>query len=360
MCGKDRVFCKFGRTSIRLTSFWHIAMKIVVITLLLLTFGWLTSSSRFVLRTNSSNTMCELFDGSNAYAHGSWVERSEEKNKKAARSGELFHLYDQQVCPQSKSDISKYDWMPRDCDLVSWDASRFCEKTTNRKILFIGDSTMLQTYSTLTAMINQSHLTHEECFNCTSRMTFRYSDFIVFQGREDNGTHLMAAVREVGFAYDIIVMGTSSSGAYYDGYINRQKFTIDEEGFGNYFLPKLLEDVEYISSVRRINLKVRKPIFIWKTETPPHPGCDRYSEPLKTEELEIQSSKFHWENSFQFDKKIKKITKVTPDLKVFDMSPLHLRPDAHPGNEDCLHYCSPGPLNYFARVFLQALVNNEI
>jgi hypothetical protein len=95
-------------------------MKLVIVSLFLLTFGWLTYSSRFVLRENIASTTCEVFDGSTAYTHGSWIERSKENSKKAARSGELFRLKGQQVYPQSKSGVSTNEWKPRDCDLITW------------------------------------------------------------------------------------------------------------------------------------------------------------------------------------------------------------------------------------------------
>ena len=43
-------------------------------------------------------------------------------------------------------------------------------------------------------------------------------------------------------------------------------------------------------------------------------------------------------------------------LPVIDMSPLYLRPDAHPA--ECLHYCTPGPRDLFATLLMQMLSEN--
>ena len=46
-------------------------------------------------------------------------------------------------------------------------------------------------------------------------------------------------------------------------------------------------------------------------------------------------------------------------LGVIDMSPLYQRPDAH-ALDDCLHFCTPGPLDLFGELLMAALSNGEL
>jgi hypothetical protein len=43
-----------------------------------------------------------------------------------------------------------------------------------------------------------------------------------------------------------------------------------------------------------------------------------------------------------------------------DLAPLYLRPDAHPGGNDCLHMCVPGPLDLFSILLLAMLRNGDL
>jgi hypothetical protein len=233
---------------------------------------------------------------------------------------------------------------------------------TNRSALIAGDSTMAQTRGTLAAMIYQSSdMTLEEKKACLDRVSFQHTDYLVYQSDESRGVPLVTAIRRANFAYDIVIM---QSGAHYDQSVDHDNITIDTPKYAQYFFPKLLDDMQVMQSIYRERGK--NVSVIWKTENPGHPNCFSYPEPLKkleNQEDMLLHSKFHWENTLRMDKKIVSMAK-TLNFKFFHMDPLFLRPDGHPffrfGTEDCLHYCSPGPLNYFARIFLQALVNNEI
>lgn len=47
-------------------------------------------------------------------------------------------------------------------------------------------------------------------------------------------------------------------------------------------------------------------------------------------------------------------------MKILDLSPLCYKSDAHPGGNDFLHYCMPGPIDLFPIILLQMLYNDEI
>lgn len=108
------------------------------------------------------------------------------------------------------------------------------------------------------------------------------------------------------------------------------------------------------------------PTIIWKTQNPAHVRCDEATEPFPWghtyEEADVEKmKKFDWHLHRQFDSLARHL--LSPiGVRVVDMSPLYLRPDAHifGAKHDCLHYCQPGPLNLFSQLLLQLLYNHEI
>jgi len=100
--------------------------------------------------------------------------------------------------------------------------------------------------------------------------------------------------------------------------------------------------------------------FLWKTQNPGHYNCDLNKEPFNvTRSSPNEADKYHWNVHVDFDEYARNHSKAF-GFEVVDMKPLYLRPDSHPGDEDCLHYCMPGPLDLFPVLLLQMLHNREI
>ena len=127
----------------------------------------------------------------------------------------------------------------------------------------------------------------------------------------------------------------------------------------------------------------KKPIqFIWKLQNAMHVNCSHYRYPVSQavlEDLDLLSKKgeYNWHLFPKYDQMAKDMARdLNPDLvRIMDLSPLQLRPDAHPGSayltgrservtdaeaNDCAHYCIPGPLDLFAVIMLQWLYTEEI
>ena len=112
------------------------------------------------------------------------------------------------------------------------------------------------------------------------------------------------------------------------------------------------------------NLKDIK--FVWKTSNPGHLDCDfspnatnSYSPPAADQD------RFDWRFFVQYDTLMDSMT-AAHNMDVIDMTPLYYRPDGHPGKSawgwhktggDCLHYCLPGPLDIFATLLMQYLMD---
>jgi hypothetical protein len=355
-----------------------------------------------------SDNVCRLFDGSNRYVEGEWAFRNESQMKIAVENGEFFEccelkhsliwnpflnsvnpMNEFEVCKEPyapkvddsactcreeyysgenarlrkpggyRPDYAKYEWKPKSCELIPWSAKLFCQAIGDRKLLFIGDSTMAQTHSTLASMIYQSSElpSLEQRRNCLDKMTFQRSDYLVYHFGEWRGTSLIETVRKANFSYDLIVMST---GPHYD---YRETGSLEKPSYASYFFPKLIDTIEVIKETTALQMPPRKVSYFWKTENPGHPDCFSFPKPLpilESKEEMLTPSKFHWIKHYHMNQLIQNRSKEF-DLQILSMEPLYLRPDGHPlPKGDCLHYCAPGPLNYFARIFLQGLVNEEI
>lgn len=120
------------------------------------------------------------------------------------------------------------------------------------------------------------------------------------------------------------------------------------------------------SFIEEIHANLPKIEFLWKTQNPGHARCSLAHEPVNISQYPIPSAfdVYNWNQEVVFDDFSRNHSKLL-GYNVIDMSPLYLRPDAHPGKlsnglQDCLHYCLPGPLNLFAVALMQMLYNKEI
>lgn len=104
------------------------------------------------------------------------------------------------------------------------------------------------------------------------------------------------------------------------------------------------------------------PKLVWKTQNPGHIGCQNSSYPLiNISQYRRDDDEFNWAIHLEFDEYSKRMCALH-NISVIDMSPLYLRPDAHPGknmlllnkksSHDCLHYCTPGPVDLFGNILL--------
>lgn len=86
-------------------------------------------------------------------------------------------------------------------------------------------------------------------------------------------------------------------------------------------------------------------------------------------DLSHQQSEYHWNLFPTYDDMAKTFFKDI-GVDIIDMYPLFLRPDGHPGKYgtvhkigdkhnvvDCLHYCTPGPLDLFSILLYHLLID---
>jgi len=231
----------------------------------------------------------------------------------------------------------------------------------------IGDSTMFQTHGTFASLIYQSKTipNKQEALQCVKQISFQMSDYLVHHPQETRGLNLIQTMKQANYDYDIIILAT---GGHYSFILEEDKkhnITEDHPAFGNNFFPKLKADIQMIRNKRQeLYPNKSKITFIYKTENTGHPQCMEYKQPLTTvyDHDLLSTSKYHWENGLFMYKAFLRFA-AEHELEVLYMDPLYKRPESHPGiaaKEDCYHYCTPGPLNLFARLVYMSLLTGEI
>lgn len=248
------------------------------------------------------------------------------KNDRVITAKQNSCYYDKAHGRTSVNQVQKYKWVPSFCDLRSWDASLFCEKLGDRKIMFEGDSTVAQSAITLMSMIQ-----HQKG-GCADKVVIAIKDYMMvwpFRSYE--------AIRP-----DIIVF---AAGAHYHELSDYREL-----------MKNFTAEIKLFRSKYRNN----KVTLLFKTQNPGHIDCGSYTAPLTVFRHNTTLDKFSHRMHPVFDS-IAKDTMLALGIPVLDVSPLYLRPDAHanpPG--DCLHYALPGALDLIPQLLLNMLLSGEI
>lgn len=281
-----------------------------------------------------------------------------------------------------------YHWRPDTCKLTHWDAYSFCNLTEGKKILLIGDSTMLQSKLTLQSMIHQTNTSDIYLWECQKRITFMMSDYLLSfptqaSGQRGRGKSLLHLVTDEVFAgrfYDIIMF---SLGFHIVSKVKYEEYNLNvsDHSIGGYMVPRILEQIDMIRDLYSERGKPA-PLMVYKTDNVPHHNCKPASgydlsnktlfNFLKTDkkihfQTENQNQPDHslanrsnlvgWNSKALFNWNVNFIMQdhfvhaiSNADILIFRMYPLYSRIDGHPGNGDCLHYCAPGPVDIFSRL----------
>ena len=257
-------------------------------------------------------------------------------------------------------DLQKYIWQPQECSLLDWNGDHFCSLLGDRKILIVGDSTVMQAGVTLLNMLIEGKAKCVHNVKLTrSDALFRPTMHLACSSYDQKFVDTMNSVRP---NISIFSAGSHLSGS---------------EDMENVFVE--LRDFLYEQ------MHLQNVSMIWRSQHPGHATCDNYSIPL-TSDAHLNSSQeddetYRWKAFRIMDDIVReKVYASDGDteeyqffhgMKYLDMSMLFLRPDAHPGafskyfhdNDDfvdCLHFCMPGPYDLFPILLLQMLFNKEI
>ena len=134
-----------------------------------------------------------------------------------------------------------------------------------------------------------------------------------------------------------------------------------------YILRVVLKQISQLRDEFGVN-GTAAPEFVWKSQSPAHPDCFRWGanggplpQPFAGYQAKDGNRTRHihnWAAFPHFDRAARDAAASSDGLLHYmDSSMLYERPDGHiMTDEDCLHYCTPGPLDELARVLQHLLL----
>ena len=259
----------------------------------------------------------------------------------------------------------KYKWNPRRCKLKDWDPEDFCNLLRDRTVLFVGDSTVFQTAMTLKAMLYFHYASFNLSMSCHRHIYYAGSDRLVNRPKTNfgrgGGVTLFEAAYKLDFNIHFLILST--------GYHMHPRETdvtanVTDEAYADSFFPVLNAEIRHlVYQFKKRNIPTK---IIYKTENVGHNGCGQFAGPDNTLNHEDELVKLNAFNKYKWNYELETETRFmrfahSHDMDIIRMYPLYSRPDGHvianaPGFAvDCLHYCAPGPLNIFSRLFYHYL-----
>jgi len=273
--------------------------------------------------------ICAIVQG-----HGKGTKFCPTKYNKSYHSGNPNWLY---AAPSGghacccKSFFDEYEWQSPHL-APTFDPVSTCHLLGNRTVMLIGDSTMQQTASVLMNSLRPGR--------CQAKVTYALSDTLV--GRDtDRGEVWNKLVRDA--EPDIVIVTVGA-------HIRNDTEFVD-------IIDQVLGEMQMMQEDYNIT-------FAWKTQNPG--GCTKeilspQNVTLAAELLMKVPSTIKYKNTWLrfYDRDHMVITRLQSILMpFFDMRMLYSRSDAHPRiRGDCLHVCSPGPLDVIGRLFHQFLLD---
>lgn len=260
----------------------------------------------------------------------------------SGRSDGLFQQMGGHACQCRKDFRDEYEWQAP--NLPVFDALQTCQQLQlqgkNRTVLILGDSTLSQTATTLMNALIPG--------GCSPQVKFIQADTLIHQpmGVLNRGRHWKTTVEEE--QPDIAILGAGAHIRAEENYT----LVVDE----------VLEDMH------KMLTELPNTTIVWKTQQPA--GCTHDifypNNPLRAAQ-DFNFSKPAGYKKYQhemfYHRDLYTIGKLQAlGLPYLDMRMLYSRSDAHisSGKEvvsyDCLHMCSPGPLDIVAPLFQRLLL----
>ena len=251
------------------------------------------------------------------------------------------------------------------CQIVSWDAPKFCDLLPYTTVSIIGDSLSWEQYSSLIQLLGKRVHQNDQH---ASRLEDR--NVIYFACREKNrGTkfvfrndaQLNAETISNSISNDFPTVIILNRGAHY---VNDTELLNDM----NELLPVLLHwQQTCIKTYQRCHL-------FWRTTVPGHPMCEEYTAPVNNASImeSLIESRLSYTNETVWNYRwqdFKHQNQLVLDLfqqfsattglqyEVIDAYEINiLRPDRHRWHQnDCLHSCYPGKMDVYNQLLLHFL-----
>lgn len=283
-------------------------------------------------------------------------------------AGNQSKPYSDRWCSKEGQDWSDWMWVPTSKEstqcskIVSdvrtlgriGDGPTVCEIFRNRSVLFVGDSLSYQQWESLVYSsgyefsfpaitqrdkIKKMSPTMSLCYNGekhnATALYIRNDQLMDPPDHSDNCNYCYPFWEHI-LNFDIIVF---NRGAHIVSTDKIKKQTIE-------FSKKLNALLE--------NNNKKSPKIYWRTTVPGHPSCGEHTTPSKRHEDELVGNKFGWDViPEQNGVMVEILSKAIPELRFINAEKMTSdRRDRHNSPSDCLHYCVPGPIDWWNQVLL--------
>ncbi|XP_075111684.1 protein trichome birefringence-like 26 [Nicotiana tabacum] len=365
-----------------------------------------TSSDLTMDRSTSQNGKCDLFKGD-------WVQ---DPTGPFYTNHTCYSIEAHQNCMRNGRPDTGYlyrRWKPKDCEIPKFNPKKFVHMMRGKSLAFVGDSIMRNHVQSLLCILSQEEqgdeVYHDKQYKSRRwyfpihdlTLSVVWSPFLVKASifEDNNGVSTDTAQLHLdklddvwtrqfdNFDYVVIAGGKwyLKSAIYYEnnkivGCHNCPGKNITEVGFEYAYRKALNSTLKYITRSKH------KAYTFFRTATPDHfengewntgGYCNR-TDPFKEGEIDIRDidevmRKIELE---EFERALRIGSEVGLRIRLFDTTFLSLlRPDGHPGvyrqfqpfagdsrhskiQNDCLHWCLPGPIDSWNDLMMEILVSS--
>lgn len=168
----------------------------------------------------------------------------------------------------------RWRWRPFGCDVLPWNATQFCELLGDKRIMLVGDSTMVQTAATLMNMV----IADTPKGMCGPQL------LVVAQDTPHENLDVMTSMFKE-FSPDYFVVN-------FGAHFHSEKSFVDSM-------------TNFTSLLVRLRSESSKPVhIIWKTVNPPHFECEKYHSAVTVapQKSPMLKDVYQWEMLPRFDK----------------------------------------------------------
>ncbi|KAI7857276.1 hypothetical protein BDC45DRAFT_566272 [Circinella umbellata] len=253
-------------------------------------------------------------------------------------------------------DRLNYHWQIQEdqCPPMQYvDPNRWCHALNGRHVLLVGDLVQYQLHDVLLDAMRDGPTVcfgelnyHTLCAQPEARMRYLRNDVLSTIRRIDKaGGHPSVDIVQWPFTTKTMLK------AYSVLILNRAPVVEDDETF-------IQEMVKTMHTIRQASPDM---LIIYRSTSIGHPYCNDASSPLNRPltDDELVKLPYGWSELQRRNAMAREIVEAAGGIFVDLAALTDLRPDGHVGGQDCLRYCIPGPLDTWAQVLYNVLLELE-
>ncbi|KAI8149603.1 hypothetical protein BJV82DRAFT_529966 [Fennellomyces sp. T-0311] len=292
----------------------------------------------------STKDATTIRDTVNCWTTGRWVKGDDGYHVP-------MHFMDPLYGKCRSEDRLHYRW-ETNCPLQDIEASKWCTALAGRNILLVGDLVQYQMHEVLLDAIRDGPTVcfgelnckdHTLCSQPTSRMRYLRNDVLSTVRRIDQANgHPSVDIVQWPFTTGSILK------AYSVFILNRSPVVEDDETFIQ----------ELVKTMRTIRNAAPDALILYRSSSIGHPYCNDATGPLDSPlaDSELRKLPYGWSELHRRNAMARVIVEAAGGVFVDLAALTDVRPDGHVGGQDCLRYCIPGPLDQWAQILYNLIV----